>query len=108
MRVTGFEEEDLGRSPGVPVEPQAGRNDLGFVDDEEIARLQQVGQIGDVAVLRRRVTPVDEELGSVAWFDRNLGDARRVERVVEVLQAHTGRLRIRGPPADGRVPGSRP
>ena len=49
---------------------------------------EQLGQIADVAVLGRGAAPVDEQPGGVAWLDRHLGDQRRVEVVVEVLEAH--------------------
>ena len=49
---------------------------------------QQFGEIADVTMFRRRVAPVDEQPSGVTWFDRHLGDQRRVEVVVEVLEAH--------------------
>ena len=86
--VARFEQQHLAGTAGGPAQPQAGRDDPRVVDDDEVARPQQVGQVADVAVLRRGAATVDEQPGGVAWLDRLLGDQRRVEVVVEVLEAH--------------------
>ena len=52
------------------------------------------GQVADVAMVGgRRRAAVDEQAGRVAGLDGLLGDARRVEVVVEILQAHPSQAR---------------
>ena len=45
-------------------------------------------EVGHAAVLGRRAPPVDQQTGRVAGLDRHLGDARRRQVVVEVVQPH--------------------
>ena len=91
-----LEQQDLGRAARRPPQPQAGRDDLRLVDDDDVAVAQQVGQVGDGAVLGRRAPPVDEQAGGVARLDRHLGDARRRQLVVELVEAHAERVRTAG------------
>ena len=87
-RVLRLEQQHLGLAAGRPLQPQAGRDHLRLVDDDDVAGPEQVGQVGDGAVLGRRAPPVDEQAGGVAGLDRDLGDALGRQLVVEVVEAH--------------------
>ena len=58
------------------MEPEPGRDDLGFVDDQQIARYEELDEVADVAMSGWRVAAIDEETSRVARLDRVLGDAR--------------------------------
>ena len=73
-------------------EVEPGRDDLGVVHHEQVAGLEQVDEIPDVAVVGRPLRPaVDEEPGCVSRLDRRLGDGRRREVVVELVEPHDPR-----------------
>ena len=55
---------------------------------------QQLGQLSHRPMPRWGGAAVDEQAGGVARLDRHLGDARRRQVVVELLEAHDARVRI--------------
>ena len=67
---------------------QPCRQDLGVVDDEDVAGQQELGQIAHAAVLdRARGVEGDEQTGGVARLARHLGDGVVGEVVVEAVDA---------------------
>ena len=89
-----FEQQHLGLAARRPSEPQAGRDDPRLVDDDDVPAAEEIGQVGNGAVLRRGRTAVDEQARRVARFDRHLGDRFRRQRVVELVETHGSTLRI--------------
>ena len=76
---SGFDTEETGRYHAAPVE------------DHEVAGLQVLGQVSEIAVLELAVRPVaveDQQAGSVPWFRRGLRDALLGQDVVEVTGSH--------------------
>ncbi len=65
-------------------QPQAGGQDAGGVDDKKVTRADQLGEIGDPAVVDSagRID-ADEEAGGVSRLDRPLGDGLLGQVVVE-------------------------
>src|SRR5690606_12969066 len=78
----------LGPAAGDAPQRQPGRQHLRLVDDQQIPRTQELGQVADLMVVGRGPPPVDEQAGGVAGFDRRLGDRLRGELVVEVAGTH--------------------
>ena len=72
------------------------------VDDDEVARLEQVGQVGEAAVLDRSVAAVHEQARAVPALGGPLRDQLLRQRVVELVGAHRGSLAgDRRAPANG-------
>lgn len=68
-------------------------NDLAFVEDEQVAGLEQVGQIADVSMGEGGVGAVDRhEPGGVALGRGRGGDERLGQVVIEVFDVHGGIL----------------
>jgi len=67
---------------------QPSRQHLGVVDDEDVAGIEQVRQVANVAMLDRAVG-VDghEEAGGIARLARHLGDGVVGKVVVEAMDA---------------------
>jgi hypothetical protein len=88
LAVERLEQERLGGSAGPPLEPEARRDHLGLVHDEQIARPQQRREVANRAVLGWRSAPIDEQPSRIALGQGHLCDALGWELVVEVLEAH--------------------
>ena len=88
LLVQRLEQQHLGRRPGRAVQAQAGRDHPGVVEHDQVAWLEQFGQVGARAVLGRARPPVDEQPCRVARLDRRLRDPLRRQLVVEVVKLH--------------------
>ena len=71
------------RRPSACARCEPGRQHPGGVDHDQVAGLEQVGQIGDPTVLEPPRAAIDEQPGRVARLDRHLGDALVRQLVVE-------------------------
>ena len=87
-RIDLLEQEDLDGAAGGPAQAQPRRQDPGVVDDDDVAGSEQVGEVGDGAVLGGPAPAVDEQPGGVARLDRDLGDALGRQVVVELVEPH--------------------
>ncbi len=84
-----FEQEHLHGAAGVLAQVQPGGDHPGVVDHEQVAGVEQVGQVGHGAVLDRSGRPVvHQEPGGVAGLHGVLGDRRRRQHVVELGGVH--------------------
>src|SRR5207247_1548953 len=83
-------QQHLHLAPARPlVARQARGNDLRVVEDDQVVRTKQRGELSEMMVSQRAGTPIhDEEPGTVAGLDWMLGDQGLVEGIVEVLQPH--------------------
>ena len=90
-----FEQQHLGLPTRRPLQAQPGGDHLRLVDHDDVAGLEQVGELGDRAVLGWGAAAVDEQARRVTGLDRQLGDALRRQVVVEVGEAHGITLRRR-------------
>jgi hypothetical protein len=71
------------------MEQETRRQYACVVDDDEVARFQQSGEVAHVTVLGRlEGTAIDEQAGAVTWLQRVLGDAIGRQRVVELRHLH--------------------
>ena len=84
----------VSHTPPVPLlTHQASGHDAGLVGDEQVARLEVVEDVEEVAVLDGAVLAVQhEQAAGVAGLGRGLGDELVGQRVVKVFGAH-----VRGP-----------
>ena len=64
-----FEHQHLGLPTGRPVQREAGRDHLRLVDDEEVARSEDLGQVAHVPVFGRFAPPVDQQASGIARLD---------------------------------------
>ena len=82
---------------------QAGGEDAGVVDDEQIAGPQQRRQIGDRPVRHGAGGPIERHQTRLAAWQRGLGDEVVGQREVEVSDEHgtlaAGTIRALHPPA---------
>ena len=84
------------------VEP--GRNDLGVVEDQHVARPQEIRQVADAQILESGLRPDHEHARGIARLRRTERDAALGQIEIEEVDAHEcfgfhARLR-----AHGRVP----
>src|SRR5262249_27218556 len=90
-------EEHLDVAARLATHAQARRDDAGVVDDEHVTRLEQVGEIGDDAMVGRgRLHLVDGQSRRVGWLGGDLCDAGRRQVVLERLHGRRLVARHRG------------
>jgi hypothetical protein len=90
-----FHEEELGPAP-LRVEPEeAGGDDAGVVDDEEVARLEEARQVGDAPVRERARGAIERHEPRGAAGRGALGDRPRGKVEVEVGDVHGGIVAVR-------------
>ena len=86
VRARALEQQDLAART---LDPNPGRDHPGVVDDDELARLELVRQLGEPALpnLAARAV-VDEQSRVVAAIQRALCDQLRRQRVIELGKLH--------------------
>jgi hypothetical protein len=89
---TATDQQQLDLAPARPLAAKQARgDDLRVVQDEQVIRAEEAGEVVNTMVRWRAGPPIkDEEPGVVTRLDRLLGDEGFIERVVEVLQPHDG------------------
>jgi hypothetical protein len=104
--VESFEQQDLGCATGVAMQRETGRQYACRVENQQIAGLEQVGQIAHDAVLGWTGAPVDEQPRRVSLGQRMLGDRGDRKVIVEGGGLH-GSFRLEGATTSfARVQGS--
>src|SRR5207253_11437700 len=83
-----FDEEELDAAPGRLRADEPGGEHPRVVHDEEIAGLEELGEIGDRAVGDPPGAVEDEQPRAVALRERVARDASRGELVGEVVEPH--------------------
>jgi hypothetical protein len=87
-----FEEEDLHGATTIHFSTsEPGGDDLGVVEDEEIARLEPLPEVGEGGVIAAvGVTFEDEQAGGIPLRSRVLGDQLGGKMKVEIGDQHSG------------------
>src|SRR5262249_9816710 len=108
------QEQALPLAPGLlPPPDDPGGQDAGVVQDQQVARIEQVGQVAEVVManLTRRSVH-DEQARGVAFRGRLLGDQVRGQVVIEQVREHCLKrvpaLLCPPPPTPARPPRSTP
>ena len=98
-----LDQQDLAAPAGRAAHRDAGAQHAAAVDDDEVARIEQVDELVEAPVLDRPVAPVHEQARGVPALGRPLRDQLLGQRVVELVGTHRGslagdaRLRRTGP-----------
>ena len=102
-----LDEEELRAAPLVVGPEEARRDDPRVVDDEEISRVEEGREVGDVSVSEHPGRPVERHETRGAARRRALGDRLRGQVEVEVRDVHGWILSVRRPGRDWRGPARR-
>jgi hypothetical protein len=88
-RRLGLQEQQLDGAPGGVLGQHASGDHARVVDDETVARTQELGQIGHAPILQRAAASVDhQQAAAVARLGRRLRDRGGRQVVVEIAQPH--------------------
>jgi hypothetical protein len=76
---------------------EAGGDDAGIVEDEDVASLEKIGEVLELTVFDLAgVAMEDEEAGLIAAGGGLLGDQFRGQVVMEIGGSHGGRIAVGG------------
>ena len=90
-----LEQQHLPAPAARPAHGDARAQHAAAVGDDEVARIEQLDELGEAAVLDRPVAPVHEQARAVPALGGPLRDQLLGQRVVELVGAHTRQSRRR-------------